>query len=356
MFITNSILNERYKLLQLLFRGGMGEVWVAKDIVLDRKVAIKTVSQILLNNDDSAIKVFQDEAKIGARLLGHPNIVAILDYGIYENDTQEKDYYIVMEYVEGMNVETFIKSFKSILDEETYYHICLLIAWEMGRAIDYAHKQGILHRDIKPLNSFISLFGVTKVGDFGLARIIDAVTRTHTVNDFQSPPYSAPEQWKGEKHVEGTDIYQFGCTLYHLFTGRLIFDKGKMALMYAHLNEEPQAPKDFCESMPVELSDKILGMVNKEIEDRTDLWEINDIIANELQKSFTLKVTVDKENTELIDKIVKITDFSSETLVEKGEAQFDFPDSNEVLSEGIQLILNGITSFSIIGKEQTVQV
>ncbi|PGH86687.1 hypothetical protein CN900_24565 [Bacillus anthracis] len=356
MFFQGNLLVDRYKLVKLLSRGGMGEVWIAEDIVLARSVAIKTVSRNMLEDDLSALSVFHDEAKIGASLLGHPNVVAILDYGIQEVDGEEKEYFIVMEYVDGLNVSSFINKVQPVIDEETYYYISLLIAWEMGKAIEYAHKQGILHRDIKPLNVFISQYGVTKVGDFGLARFIDAVTRTHTVNDFKSPPYSAPEQWRGENQNKHTDIYQLGCTLYHLFTGKLIFEKSRMALMLAHLNEMPQEPKMFCNRMTEELSRVITEMVAKDREQRSALWKLNDVLAKELQKTFKLHINIDSTDDETIDKVCKIVDADNESLKNKRNATLTFPDFNEVLSEGIQLILNGITSFQIKAVEDSKEI
>jgi serine/threonine protein kinase len=347
MFFPEIELCNRYKLLKILSRGGMGEVWLAEDKVLDRKVAIKTISPSLLEDNPGAISIFQDEAKIGASLLGHPNIVAILDYGKHSVNDQEEEYFMVMEYVKGLNVSTFINNFKTQLDEETYYFISLFIAWEIGRAINYAHNHGILHRDIKPLNAFISEYGITKVGDFGLARFIDAVTRTHTVSNFNSPPYCAPEQWKGEDYKKDTDIYQFGATLYHLFTGRFLFEKTRTAQMYAHLNEKPEPPMNYCKKMTKELSATILHMVSKDSDDRASLWQLNDILANELQRTFKLQVSVDKKNADTINKVCMITDFPREDLKKTGKYSFKFPDFNEVMSEGIQLILNDISSFQI---------
>lgn len=346
MFLEGLELKERYILLKFLSRGGMGEVWVAEDKILGRKVAIKSINSKLLSSNPGSITIFLDEAKIGASLLGHPNVVAILDYGIHKSDEQEI-HFIVMEYIEGLNLEEFINHIKTKIDDKTYYYISLLIAWEICRAIEYAHKKGILHRDIKPSNAFISKFGIVKIGDFGLARFVDAITRTHTVGEFNSPPYAAPEQWKDDEYDENTDTYQLGCTLYRLFTGRYVFEKSRMAQMYAHLNEEPQAPRDFCNIMTKELSDIILEMISKEGDKRASLWQFNDIIARELQNTFKLKVSVDKSNSDVIDKVCEITDFGREALEKDGQGSFNFPDFSEVLSEGIELIINDITSFSI---------
>lgn len=359
MFLPDTEVCERYKLIELINHGGMGDVWLATDNVLGRNVAIKSINPSLLESNPKAIKTFMDEAKIGASLIGHPNVVTILDYGIHNYNESKPEHFIVMEYIEGINLAKFINVFKPKIDAETYYNLSLYIGREIERAIDYAHRQKILHRDIKPLNVFISTFGIPKVGDFGLARFFDEVTRTHTVNNFNSPPYCSPEQWKGEKYSYRSDIYQLGCTLYHLFTGRLPFETNKLAQMYAHLNKKPQSPKDFCPYLSEELEQAILKMLSKERDERVELWELNDILAKELQKTFKLTIKVDKhiDNVDnVIDKISSIADLSVKQLKDGKEVGFDFPDFNEVLSDGLQLILNDITNFKIVAfKEQELQ-
>lgn len=326
----------------------MGEVWLSTDKLLDRQVAIKTT----INNTDAKTKsVFYDEAKTGASLIGHPNIVSILDYGVVNKESElDETHYIVMEYIDGMTVSRFITEFKPKLDEETYYYLALYISWELCSALEYAHKKSILHRDIKPLNIFLSNIGVTRVGDFGLARYIDAATRTHTVVNFKSPAYAAPEQWKDEKYTESTDIYQLGCTLYHLLTGQLVFNKSNLALMNAHLNDKPVPPSNINKRISSEVSGAILGMLKKNKNEREGLWFVNDTIAKELQKSLNFTIKVDPDNEEEIKKIADITDFPEEDL--KGDLfSFDFPDFAEVLSEGLQLLLNGISNFKISTKK-----
>ncbi|QPK51813.1 serine/threonine-protein kinase [Paenibacillus polymyxa] len=343
-------LNNRYVLNELIARGGMGEVWLGRDKLLDRNIAIKTTIQ---GSEKQAISIFFDEAKTGASLIGHPNIVSVLDYGILEkSDISFEYHYIVMEYIDGMNLNEFVSKYKTILDEETYYYLALYISWEICKALDYAHKQNILHRDIKPLNIFLSKFGVTRVGDFGLARYIDAATRTHTVVNFKSPAYAAPEQWKGEKHSIETDLYQLGCTIYHLLTGSCVFNKSNIALMHAHLNESPVQPNEINKRLPKEISDAIFGLIKKEKSDRKELWEVNDAIAKELQKRLTLSVTV--QNDIEIKKIADITDFGIEGLKE-GNFSFEFPDFSEAISEGLQLLLAGITNFKLYLEKQKVE-
>lgn len=352
MFLPNMELNNRYLLDQLIARGGMGEVWVGTDKLLGRKVAIKTTIE---SSDNGAVSIFFDEARTGASLIGHPNIVAVLDYGIVEKSVLTSEiHYIVMEYIDGINVNSFITKYKDILDTETYFYLALYISWGVCRALDYAHKQSILHRDIKPMNIFLSKLGTIRVGDFGLARYIDAATRTHTVVNFKSPAYAAPEQWRGEKQTIETDLYQLGCTIYHLLTGSYVFNKSNIALMNAHLNEDPIPPSDVNPRIPKNISDLILGMLKKKELDRIELWEINDAIAKELQKELTLAVSVLSDEDKL-KLVAEITDFSLEGLTDGKPFVYPFPDFSEILSEGLQLILSGITEFQIYPEKKSTK-
>jgi serine/threonine-protein kinase len=344
-------INKRYKLVKLISRGGMGEVWLSNDVVLDRNVALKTVNANYIEANPKATQILKDEAKIGAKLIGHPNIVNVLDLGVFEDKkTSSSIYYIAMELVNGMTVANWINNTNLSLDSKNIYYIDLLIAWEMCKAIQFAHRNDILHRDIKPLNVFLSRYGITKVGDFGIARFVEAITRTHTVWNAMSPAYSAPEQWKGEKHNVATDIYQLGCTLYHLFTKKLPFEvSGLPAMMNSHLNEMPKKPSEISKNIPEQLSGVIMAAMNKDGTKRAEIWEINNIIANELQGHYTVKVNVSKKSKEIQDMVNKITEFNIEVL-RKEEFVCDFPDFGEALSECMELILAGIEEIDITKK------
>lgn len=347
MLLPNDIIGQKYTLIKSLDPGGMGDVWIAEDKILKRKIAIKTIRPTLLASNPGALSIFNDEAIVGASLLGHPNVVAVLDYDMHLNTKSEEVYFMVMEFVDGINVELFINKYKPLIDEETYYYLSVFIALEIVKAITYAHKHNILHRDIKPLNVFLSKYGITKVGDFGLARFVDAVTRTHTVGQFISHPYTAPEQWRDEDYTWKTDIYQLGCTLFQLFTGRFLFDKRTLAAqMHAHLIETPISPKSLNKYLSDSLSNHILKMVSKDPKDRGELWQLYNLLVGELQKTYELNVTTPSDK-QLLNKIDEITDFDVETWEEGEDYTYDFPDFHEVLSEGIELLLNGITDFTI---------
>lgn len=346
MLSTGDVINERYKVTELIARGGMGEVWKANDEVLGRPVAMKTVNPEYLATNPKALSILKDEAKMSARLIGHPNIVCTLDLGEFK-DKETPTHFIVMEYVQGPSIARWIEETSAKLDNVTNFNINLLIAWELCKALGYAHREGILHRDIKPLNVFVSNYGTTKVGDFGLARFIEAITRTHTVWRAMSPAYAAPEQWRSRKHTLDTEVYQLGCTLYHILTRRLPFNNpGLLALMNAHLKEDPKPPIRIMTCIPKSISDAILRALQKKPKDRIELWRLYDTIAEKIRSKYIMKVDVHESPKKVRDLVAEITDFSEKGLAE-GPFEFTFPDFSEVLSESIQLVLSGITTFKV---------
>lgn len=245
-----------------------------------------------------------------------------------------------MELVEGMSCDTWIHEAPSRLDPETQYIISLQIALETSKALTYAHRHSILHRDIKPLNIFISKYGIAKVGDFGISRFSDAITREHTVWNFRSPAYSAPEQWEDKKPQRPTDIYQLGCTLYHLFSGRQPFQSDSIAgLISKHLKEVPVSPAIHNPLISDALGNSILKSLEKDPNNRPDLWEIIDVLAKEVQQQYKITLELDRSDDKLIEKVSDITEFNTAPLFEKGFITYNYVDFNEGIAEAIELFM-----------------
>ncbi|WP_140795152.1 serine/threonine-protein kinase [Myxococcus xanthus] len=332
-----TVFNDRYELVSLIAEGGMGEVWKATDRRLNRTVAIKTVRARFLKEEPKAISIFRDEAKAGARLMGHPNVIGILDTIELSGDS-ETSCLIVMEFVDGITLSQWISAVAPRLDPQIAHFINLHLAWQFCRAIHAAHKNRILHRDIKPHNAIISRRGHLKVADFGLARFIDALTRTHTVAGANTPAYAAPEQWSDEKQTENTDLYQLGCTVYQLFSGALPFEKqGLPALMTAHLNARPAAPSSRNALITPELDVVVLKLLSKQPSDRGAIWELNDIICEQMCGSYELGIDFSDMSAENAEFVSELTDIARPGEGKDPVATITFPDGHEVLEEAAVL-------------------
>jgi serine/threonine-protein kinase len=341
-----TVINGRYELVSRIAQGGMGEVWRAKDIRLGRVVAVKAVHPHYLNSNPKALLIFQDEARAGACLLGEPNVIAVLDI-VEHVDAAERSYFIVMEFVDGATLSRWIGEIAPKIDEVTRYYINVYIAWQLCRAMQSAHGLGILHRDMKPLNAFIAATGILKIGDFGLARFIEAVTRTHTVARSMSAAYAAPEQWREEKHGETTDVYQLGCTLYQLFTGVLPFDRSSlMALMTAHLTLAPKSAKSFVGHMSGPIDAAIISMMAKDPDLRCALWKLNDALSAILFQKFCCVYNVAKMSMEERELFYDITEIGMDDESDM-EVIHNASDPIEMLQEGLALSVAGFTKFSI---------
>lgn len=225
-------LSGRYKILKVIGGGGMANVYLARDMILDRDVAIK-VLRFDFANDDEFIKRFRREAQ-SATSLAHPNVVSIYDVG-----EEDGIYYIVMEYVEGRTLKQYIQQFAPVHPREA-----LNIMIQVVAAIDHAHENQIVHRDIKPHNILIDPHGNAKVTDFGIAIALSATTITQTNSVMGTVHYLSPEQARGGLANKKSDIYSLGIVMFELLTGRLPFD-GESAISIAlkHLQSDTPSPK-----------------------------------------------------------------------------------------------------------------
>ncbi len=250
MITQGVFIADRYEVIDRVGSGGMSDVYRAKDHILGREVAIKILKQEF-SEDATFVAKFRTEAQSAAGL-EHANIVNIYDVG-----SENGMYFIVMEYVEGITLKTYIEKKGQLNFKEA-----ISIAIQVGRGIEAAHQKGIIHRDIKPQNIIISTEGKVKVTDFGIARA--ASSNTIHADVMGSVHYSSPEQARNG-FVEGkSDIYSLGIVMYEMVTGRVPFDgDNTVAIAIQHLQEEMVAPSAYAPDLPISLEKIILKATMK---------------------------------------------------------------------------------------------
>ncbi len=239
----------RYEIIDELGRGGMGIVYKAKDTHLGRTVALKRLPDNLKNHP-AAVKFFEREAR-SAAALNHPNIVTIFDAG-QEADT----YFISMEMLEGTPLDDVMENHK-ILPPIVVARLGIQIATGLA----YAHRNKIIHRDIKTANLFLTRDKIVKIMDFGLAKMVEEVRKGATVIGG-TPYYMAPEQATGEAVDHRADLYALGITIYQMSTGALPFTEGDIT--YHHRNTPPPDPRTFKQDLPAPLAALILKLIEKD--------------------------------------------------------------------------------------------
>ncbi len=258
--MDTTILNNRYRLGEILGTGGMALVYKAQDTLLDRPVAIKMLREPFASDPDFRVR-FLNEARTSARL-DHPNIVHIYDVGIHQTDTQQERPYIVMELVSGQNLKTLIRQQAPLRVAQ---------ALELGRqicaAVGTAHRAGLVHCDIKPQNILLTTSGQVKITDFGIARAFQkAPTEIDTEQAiWGSPHYISPEQVQGQPPTPASDVYSIGVVLYEMLTGVPPFhDEDPSELALKHLREEPAPMTSFNPRIPPRLEWLVRKVLAKE--------------------------------------------------------------------------------------------
>lgn len=249
-----------YKILGKLGSGAMATVYKAKQVSLDRLVALKKLPEKFSQNPQFIERFFAEGR--AAASLNHPNIVQAFDVG-NEGDM----YYFVMEYVEGRSVHDDIVTHKRYKESEA-----IEIAIQIAEALEHAHERGLIHRDVKPKNIMITKEGVVKLADMGLARAISDVeaAEAEAGRAFGTPYYISPEQIRGEKDIgPPADIYSLGVTLYHMVTGSVPFEgKSPSAVMHKHLKSELVPPDHVNPKLSAGISEVIEMMMSKRIKSR----------------------------------------------------------------------------------------
>ena len=263
-----TIIAGRYEVGELLGRGGMAEVRKGNDTRLGRVVAIKRLRTDLASDATFQAR-FRREAQSSASL-NHPSIVAVYDTGEEVKDDgsggEIRQPYIVMEYVAGRTLRDILREGRKILPERA-----LEITSDVLSALDYSHRAGIIHRDIKPGNVMLTPSGDVKVMDFGIARAVSdaASTMTQTAAVVGTAQYLSPEQARGETVDSRSDVYSAGCLLYELLTGRPPFvGDSPVSVAYQHVREQPAPPSDHDTALPPEVDAIVMKSLAKRVEDR----------------------------------------------------------------------------------------
>lgn len=276
-------LGGRYEVIERVGGGGMALVYKAQDLLLNRNVAIKVLRQQFVH-DEEFIRRFRREAQSAASL-SHPNVVSIYDVG------QEDDvHYIVMEYVEGKNLNEIIKERAPLQVDEA-----VRIASQIADALDHAHHNQIIHRDIKPHNILIGRNGRVKVTDFGIARAVTSTTITQTGSVVGSVHYFSPEHAKGIVTGEKSDLYSLGIVLYQMLTGQLPFlGESPISVALKHLQEEFDEPRKFNPLIPQSVENVILKSMRKNPQERYQS-------AKEMQNDLETCLMPERRNENKID-------------------------------------------------------
>ncbi len=251
--MEGQILGNRYLLLEKIGGGGMAVVYKAKCTLLNRFVAVK-VLRTEFTNDDEFVKRFKIEAQAVASL-SHPNVVSIYDVG-----HQDDIHYIVMEYVDGMTLKDYLNKHGAL-----NWNDAVKITIQICSAIEHAHKNNIVHRDIKPHNILLTKEGIAKVTDFGIARAVTSSTITMVGSTIGSVHYFSPEQARGGFIDEKSDLYSLGIALYEMVTGKVPFDgDSPVAVALKHIQETPLEPHKLVPSLPYGVNEIIMKAIQKE--------------------------------------------------------------------------------------------
>ena len=320
MIVKGSIINDRYQIIKTLGEGGMANVYLAHDNILDRNVAVKVLRGDLAN-DEKFVRRFQREA-LSASSLSHPNIVEMYDVG--EDDGQ---YYIVMEYVDG-------KTLKQVLKQRGHLSITEVvdIMLQLTDGLAHAHDAYIIHRDIKPQNIMILSNGMIKITDFGVATALNSTQLTQTNSVMGTVHYLPPEQANGKGSTVRSDIYSMGIMMYELLTG-LVPYKGESDVEIAlkHLREPLPSVRKVDPTIPQSIENVIIRATAKNPKNRyTDAREMHEDIKTALddsrkdEKRWVYKYPEnDLEETKKLDDDLKDLEKQEQIIKKKKEIELE---------------------------------
>lgn len=326
--MIGTILGERYKLIEKVGLGGMAVVYKAEDQLLRREVAVKILKDHFSEDSEFSDK-FEIEAQSAASL-SHPNIVSIYDVGSeYINDNHVQ--YIVMELIKGKTLKQIIVERGTISNEDTVdYSI------QIAEALRAAHKNNIIHRDIKPQNIMITDEGMAKVTDFGIARISTAATITYTSSILGTVHYISPEQAKGKFINYKSDIYSLGIVMYEMVTGKVPFDaENSVGIALKHIQDDVIEPKAINPNVSDKLNEIILKCLEKNPDDR---FANADALIKAL-KSKNILLVSDNSQTELIERPIIKEDNISKYETHNEYDNYEEPKKNTLRNIFITILL-----------------
>jgi serine/threonine protein kinase len=340
----------RYHILEQLGQGGMAVVYKAYDMRLERDVAVKVIrtEKLTFETMERTLKRFEREAKSLAKLT-HPNIIPITDYGEFEGKP-----YLVMPYLPGGTLKERIK--QGPIPWRDAARLILPIA----QALEYAHKQNIIHRDVKPANILLTESGQPMLTDFGVAKLFDmdaTADLTGTGMGVGTPEYMAPEQWQGQVS-EQTDVYALGVVLYEMVTGRRPYTADTpAALLIKQTNDPLPRPKSLVASLPDELEKVLVMALAKKIEDRYPNVGLFSLALEKINGD--RQIEFEKHVEELADKTITESgvNFLSQTKTESAGSSLSrtaYQKWGSILIVGVFLLFILIGSFKLIKPYTTI--
>ena len=267
------VFDDRYEVLRKLGSGGMADVYLAKDRVLGRQVALKVLSAQFAN-DHEFIERFRREASAAASL-NHPNVVQVYDKG-----EAEGTYYIAMEYLEGRSLKEIIVKYAPLSSD-----LVVSVSRQIVEALRYVHRRDIIHRDIKPQNILIDNEGRVTVTDFGIARAGGGASLTEVGTSVGTAHYLSPEQAQGQPVEAASDLYSLGVVMYEMATGKLPFEAdNSVGIAMQHVHDTPLPPRSLVPSIPDNLEAVILRAMGKQPTERyltaqamlDDIWRVQE--------------------------------------------------------------------------------
>ena len=267
------VFDDRYEVLRKVGSGGMADVYLAKDRVLGRQVALKVLSSRFVS-DAEFVERFRREAAAAASL-NHPNIVQVYDKG-----QAEGTYYIAMEYLEGRSLKEIILKYAPLSTD-----LVVSVSRQIAEALRYVHRREIIHRDIKPQNIIVDNDGRVKVTDFGIARAGRVTSLTETGTSVGTAHYLSPEQAQGQPVEAASDLYSLGIVMYEMATGTLPFNAdNSVGIAMQHVHDTPAAPRSVVPNIPENLEAVILRALGKQPTERyltaqamlDDIWRVQE--------------------------------------------------------------------------------